>query len=75
MIAEIDIFGVFVSGALFTACLACGALIILRFFLLRLGFYRLVWHRHLVDLAAFTVLWAVVAMVTPMLRALLESVR
>jgi hypothetical protein len=72
MIAEINIFGVFVSGALFTACLAAVALFIVRSVFLRLGFYRFVWHRHLVDLALFTVLWAAVAMATPTLMGVVE---
>jgi hypothetical protein len=74
MIAEISIFGVFVSGALATACLACIALLIVRRLLLKVGFYQLVWHPHLVDLAFFTILWAVVAMITPVLAGMIESI-
>jgi Protein of unknown function (DUF1656) len=74
MIAEISIFGVFVSGALATACLACIALLIVRRLLLKVGFYQLVWHPHLVDLAFFTILWAVVAMITPVLAGMIERI-
>jgi hypothetical protein len=74
MIAEISIFGVFVSGALATACLACIALLIVRRLLLKVGFYQLVWHPHLVDLAFFTILWAVVAMIAPGLAGMIERV-
>jgi hypothetical protein len=74
MTAEISIFGVFVSGALATACLACIALLIVRRLLLKVGFYQLVWHPHLVDLAFFTILWAVVAMITPVLAGMIERV-
>ena len=63
MIAEVDIFGVFVSGALVMAFLAGAVLFIVRWIFLRVGAYRFVWHRHLVDLALFIVLWAAVAMV------------
>jgi protein AaeX len=74
MTAEISIFGVFVSGALATACLACIALLIVRRLFLKVGFYQLVWHPHLVDLAFFTILWAVVAMITPVLAGMIERV-
>ena len=67
MIAEINVFGVFFSGALATACLAGIALLVVRRLLFRVGFYRLVWHRHMVDLALFIILWAAAAMVTPAL--------
>ena len=74
MIAEISIFGVFVSGALATACLACITLLIVRRLLLKLGFYQLVWHPHLVDLALFMILWAVVTRITPALAGMIERV-
>lgn len=62
--SEINIDGVFFSGALASACIAAMALFLARLLLLRAGFYRHVWHRHLVDLALFTILWAVAALVT-----------
>jgi hypothetical protein len=65
MIAEISVFGVYLSGALATACVAGVALLVVRRFFLWVGFYRFVWHRHLVDLALFTILWATVVMVMP----------
>lgn len=74
MIAEISIFGVFVSGALATACLAGIALLIVRRLFLKVGFYQLVWHPHLVDLALFTILWAAAAMITPALAGTIERV-
>jgi hypothetical protein len=69
MTAEINVFGVFFSGALAAACLAGVALLVVRRLLFHVGFYRLVWHRHLVDLALFIILWAAAAMVTPALAA------
>jgi hypothetical protein len=57
MIGEADLFGVFFSTALAAACIAFVALLILRTLLRGLGFYRIVWHRTLADLALFTLLW------------------
>ena len=74
MIAEISIFGVFFSGVLATACLAVIALLIVRRLLLKVGFYQLVWHPHLVDLAFFTILWATTAMIMPALAETIERV-
>jgi uncharacterized membrane protein YccC len=44
---------------------------VLRRVLLRVGFYRLVWHRHLVDLAFFIILWAATAKIMPFLTGTL----
>jgi protein AaeX len=74
MIAEVSLFGIFVSGALATACLAGIALFIIRRLFLRLGFYQLLWHPHLVDVALFTILWAAAAMTIPALSGLIERV-
>ena len=74
MIAEISVFGVFFSGALATACLAGVALLVVRRLFLWVGFYRLVWHRHLVDLALFAILWAAAAMIMPALAGTIERV-
>jgi protein AaeX len=74
MIAEISLFGVFVSGALVTAGLAGLALLIVRRLFLRFGFYRLVWHPHLVDLALFTILWAAATVIAPALAGMIERV-
>jgi hypothetical protein len=59
MTSETDVFGVFFSGAFAAACLAFIMLLVLRRVLHWTGFYKFVWHRHLVDLAFFTILWAV----------------
>jgi protein AaeX len=74
MIAEINLFGVFLSGALVMACLAGVALLIVRYALFRIGFYRFVWHRNLVDLALFVILWAAVAAASPILTAAIARV-
>jgi hypothetical protein len=73
MIAEISLFGVFFSGAFATACLAGVAALVVRRLLHWAGFYRLVWHRHLVDLALFVILWAAAAMVLPALAGTMEK--
>ncbi|MER2264489.1 DUF1656 domain-containing protein [Methylobacterium oxalidis] len=56
MSGELDICGVFVpslAAAMLGAFLLC---LILRRVLARAGFYRLVWHRPLFDLALYVVL-------------------
>jgi hypothetical protein len=50
---EIDIFGVLVPSLLFWLVVAYGLLALLRAGLDRVGFYRVVWHRALFDLAVF----------------------
>ncbi len=57
MIGEADLHGVFVSWALIwpLAALAIGA--VLRRLFAAAGFYRLVWHPALFDLAMFVILW------------------
>ena len=57
MIADLNVFGLFVDVALVTALLAAGALMCLRRVLVAIGAYRWVWHPPLVDLALFAVLW------------------
>ena len=61
MILETNLFGVFFSGALTAAALAMLPLLALRRLLQWAGFYGFVWHRNLVDLALFAILWAAVA--------------
>ncbi|MCA8057376.1 MULTISPECIES: DUF1656 domain-containing protein [Burkholderia cepacia complex] len=67
MIGEVNLHGVYFSSVLAAACLASLLLLIVRRFFLWSGFYRLVWHRHVVDLATFTILWAAVARMLPVL--------
>jgi hypothetical protein len=56
MSPEFDIGGVFVPGLLLAAALAFLVSIPVRRLLAWSGFYRLVWHRALFDLALFVVL-------------------
>jgi len=62
MIGEVDIYGVFVPLLLVWLAVALPLTAVLRRLLRWLGFYRLVWHRPLFDLALLImVLGAVVA--------------
>jgi len=58
MTGEINIAGVFVHPLLVAACLALPLAQIVGWALGRVGFYRLVWHRGLFDVALLVVLWA-----------------
>jgi Protein of unknown function (DUF1656) len=62
--SELDLFGVFVPGLL---CCGLAAFVVnsaLRRVLASAGFYRIVWHRALFDLAMFVVLLALVVRLT-----------
>jgi hypothetical protein len=63
MIGEIDIYGVFVPILLVWGTIALLLTAALRRGLVRLGFYRLVWHRPLVDLSLLVIIMAGVATV------------
>jgi Protein of unknown function (DUF1656) len=59
--SEINIGGVFLSGALVTAVIAAIVMLLLARLLRTVGFYRWVAHRPLVDIALFTICWACIA--------------
>ncbi len=62
MIAELDVYGVFVPSLLVWVGVALPLTAVLRRVLRWCGFYHIVWHRPLVDLALLViVLGAVVA--------------
>jgi hypothetical protein len=65
MIAEINVFGVFVSGVLASALLAWALLVPVRRLLAWAGFYQWAWHRHLVDLMLFILLWGATTAALP----------
>ncbi|MDB5777488.1 MAG: hypothetical protein JWP38_3621 [Herbaspirillum sp.] len=65
MIGAINMFGVFVDAALFSAILAAILHLACRPLLMRVGFYTWVWHRSLVDLAIYVLLWGVVSAALP----------
>jgi hypothetical protein len=66
MIADLNLFGVFVDLALVTALAAAAVLAILHRILAAAGAYRWVWHPPLFNLALFAVLW--LALVTAATR-------
>ncbi|VVD87926.1 membrane protein [Pandoraea communis] len=55
MSGEIDIYGVFVPTLLALMILAFVLTGALRFMLVRIGFYKLVWHRSLFNLAVYII--------------------
>jgi Protein of unknown function (DUF1656) len=66
MIGEVDIYGVFVPILLVWAVIALLLTAALRRILARAGFYRLVWHRPLVDLSLLVIIMAAVAAILPL---------
>jgi hypothetical protein len=60
MIGEFDIYGVFVPALLVWALVALSLTGVLRTVLARVGFYRLVWHRPLVDLSLLVIILTIV---------------
>jgi hypothetical protein len=65
MIGEVDIYGVFVPILLVWGLIALLLTAVLRRGLVRIGFYRLVWHRPLVDLSLLVIIMAAVAAILP----------
>lgn len=63
MLADINLFGVFVDVRFATAVVALLLGMPVRRLLGALGAYRVVWHPALVDLALFVLLWGAVAWV------------
>ena len=61
MLADINLFGVFVDVRLATAAVALLLLMPVRRLLGALGAYRVVWHPALVDVALFVLLWGATA--------------
>jgi protein AaeX len=58
MIGEISIGGVYVPSLLIWGLVALALNLVLRRLLAAIGFYRLVWHRALFDLALFIIVLA-----------------
>ena len=63
MISELDIFGVLVAPIVAYALLAIPALLVLRWVLARLGFFRLVWHPALVELSLYLIILSLFVLV------------
>jgi hypothetical protein len=67
MLDEVNFLGIYFSGALVAAGVAWVVLMIVRRLLRWVGFYRLVWHPALVDIALFGILWCLSAWALPIL--------
>ena len=65
MIGEFDVYGVFVPALLVWGMIALLITALLRRVLAQAGFYRLVWHRPLVDLSLLIIVIAAVAAIPP----------
>jgi hypothetical protein len=65
MIGEVNVDGVFVPILLVWGVVALVLTAALRGVLARIGFYRLVWHRPLVDLSLLIIVMAAVAAIQP----------
>ena len=63
MIGEFEMGGVFVPTLLLWAAAALAISLPVRRLLDRAGFYRLVWHRGLFDIALVLALWALISAV------------
>ena len=67
MTGELDVYGVFIPALSAWMLIAFLVSLPVRGILARVGFYRLVWHRPLFDLALYIVLLGiVVAVATPL---------
>jgi len=65
VIGEFDVYGVFVPALLVWGMIALLITALLRRVLAQAGFYRLVWHRPLVDLSLLVIILAAVVAVSP----------
>jgi hypothetical protein len=69
---ELFLFGVFAPAALVWAVGAGLLIALLRRLLQRVGFYRLVWHPGLFDLAMFILLWGGIAALASIIRPAIQ---
>jgi Protein of unknown function (DUF1656) len=65
MIGEIDLYGVFIPPLLAWGVIALPIMAAARLAMVRIGFYRLVWHRPLVDLSLLVLIIAAIAAFLP----------
>ena len=70
MIAEANIYGVFVSPLLLYAVAALVLMAVLRRGLAAVGFYRSVWHRALFDLALLVIVLGGIVFTADLLEAM-----
>jgi protein-S-isoprenylcysteine O-methyltransferase Ste14 len=69
MIGELHILGLFAPASLVSALTAGLLILVVRRLLAQTGFYRLVWHPGLFDLALYVVLWGGAAALLEYLRS------
>jgi hypothetical protein len=62
MIAEVNIFGVFISTGLFAAAIAGLLHFVVRRVLQSSGFYSFLAHQNLLDVSLFIILWGVITL-------------
>jgi hypothetical protein len=65
VIGEFDVYGVFVPALLVWGLIALLLTALLRRVLRHAGFFRLVWHRPLVDLSLLVIILAAIVAVAP----------
>jgi hypothetical protein len=71
LIAEFDVYGIFVPALVIYAIIAFLLAFVVRQFLDVVGFYHLVWHRPLFDLCIFAIMFgAVTAAAEPVIGEL-----
>ena len=65
MTEDFRIGGILVSTIVPAFFLALGLTVLIAWILVRIGFYRLVWHRPLVDLAILVILFSGIVILLP----------
>lgn len=65
MIGELSLYGIYLPWLLLLALLALALLRTLSFVLARTGFYRLVWHPALFDLALYVIVLGALSLFFP----------
>ena len=63
MIAELDIFGVLVAPIVAYALLTIPVMLVLRWVLARLGFFRLIWHPALFEVSLYLIILSLFVLV------------
>lgn len=64
MIGEIEIYGVFFPSLLVLMCLAFAITVVLRIVLGHIGFYKIVWHRSLMNFALYVMVLGGIVVLT-----------
>ncbi len=67
MFKDLDVVGVFVPALSGLMLIAYGIIVVLRRLLVRVGFYRFVWHRSVLDLGLYVIVLGVVVSISRLL--------